>query len=305
MSHCEERKRNERSVVKGIKKNTKLFFAYAKKFRKCYQSIVSLKNDEGISKNTAVRKSFNGKKSVPEVGLTKPTDDENININDLFGDEAPFTEIDIDNEDVVNAIKCTKINSAPGQDCLPPVFLHKCVNSLVKPLKSIMKKSLKDADIPQIWKEALITPIYKGKGDETDPAQYRPISLTSQIIKLLERIIRSYLIQYLEVNGVFPNSQHGFRPNRSTVAQLLEQYEAILLGTQSNIDIIMLDYAKAFDKISHTILLQKSKKVGVSGKIGKWIGNFLLNRTQRVSLSGHISSESNVISGVPQALYSS
>ena len=108
-----------------------------------------------------------------------------------------------------------------------------------------MKKSLKDADIPQIWKEVLITPIYKGKGDKTDPAQYRPISLTSQIIKLLERIIRSYLIQYLEVNGVFPNSQHGFRPNRSTVTQLLEQYEAILdaLGTQSNIDIIMLDYA--------------------------------------------------------------
>ena len=211
-------------------------------------------------------------------------------------------EIDITDEDVLSAIKSTKINSAPGQDCLPPILLHKCAHSLVKPLKIIMKKSLKNSDIPDIWKEAVITPIYKGKGEKTDPAQYRPISLTSQIIKLLERILRLYFIQYLEANDAFPNSQHGFRPNRSTVTQLLEQYEEILdaLSAQSNIDIIMLDYSKAFDKINHSILLHKLKKLGISGHIGKWIGHFLLNRTQRVSLNGHLSSPSKVISGVPQ-----
>ena len=311
-SHDLERRRKEHSVVKGIKKNTKLFFSYAQKFRKCRQKIVSLINDEGVSKNTAeemseilknqYEKSFNKKKSVPEVSLTRPTDNNTTNINDLFSDEAQFTEIDIADEDIINAIKSTKINSAPGQDCLPSILLHKCASSLVKPLKRIMKKSLSNGDIPQIWKEAIITPIYKGKGGKSDPAQYRPISLTSQIIKLLERIIRSYLIQFLEVNGAFPNSQHGFRPNRSTVTQLLEQYESILdaLSTQSNIDIIMLDYAKAFDKINHSILLHKLKKLGVSGNIGKWIGNFLLDRTQKVSIDGQMSSPSKVISGVPQ-----
>lgn len=311
-SHEAERRRNEASVVKGIKKNSKLFFSYAKKFRKCSQTIVSLKNDEGINKNTAeemceilknqYEKSFNKKKSVPEVSLTNPTDNTNINLNDLFSDEAPFTDIDIADEDIINSIKSTKINSAPGNDYLPPVVLHKCAPALVKPLKIMMKKSLKNADIPQIWKEAIITPIYKGKGDKTDPAQYRPISLTCLIIKLLERIIRSYLIQFLEVNDAFPNSQHGFRPNRSTVTQLLEQYEAILdaLGTQSNIDIVMLDYAKAFDKINHSILLHKLKELGISGNLGKWIGNFLLNRTQRVSINGQMSSASKVVSGVPQ-----
>jgi hypothetical protein len=165
-----------------------------------------------------------------------------------------------------------------------------------------MKKSLRNADIPPQWKEAVITPIYKGKGDKSNPAQYRPISLTSQIIKLLERIIRVYLIWYLETNDAFPNSQHGFRPNRSTVSQLLEQYEEILeaLSSQSNIDIIMLDYSKAFDKISQSILLHKLKDLGISGHIGRWIGHFLLNRTQRVSLHGHLSSPSHVLSGVPQ-----
>ena len=311
-SHEAERRQNEASVVKGIKKNSKLFFKYAKKFRKAHQSIISLKNEEGLSVNDTesmcevlknqYEKVFNKKDSVPKVSLINPTDNITTNINDFFSEEGPFTEIDICDEDILYAIKATKINSAPGQDCLPPILLHKCASSLVKPLKMIMKKSLKNSDIPNIWKEAVITPIYKGKGAKSDPAQYRPISLTSQIIKLLERIVRLYLIQYLEANDAFPNSQHGFRPNRSTVTQLLEQYEAILdaLCTQSNIDIIMLDYAKAFDKINHSILLHKLRDLGITGQIGKWLGQFLLDRTQRVSLNGHLSSPSKVTSGVPQ-----
>ena len=311
-SHKAERIRNEHTVVKGIKKNSKMFFKYAKKFRKFRQSIVNLKNNEGVNINDPksmceilkkqYESSFNKNKSEVEVSLTDPTENDTINISDLFNEDSPFSEIDITNEDIINAIKSTKINSAPGQDCLPAILLHKCANSLVEPLKAIMKKSLRTADIPELWKEAVITPIFKGKGDKTNPAQYRPISLTSQIIKLLERILRVYLIWYLETNDAFPNSQHGFRPNRSTVSQLLEQYEEILeaLNTQSNIDIVMLDYSKAFDKINHSILLHKLKALGISGQIGKWIGNFLINRTQRVSLNGHLSSASKVVSGVPQ-----
>ena len=116
------------------------------------------------------------------MSLTDPTENDTINISDLFNEDSPFSEIDITNEDIINAIKSTKINSAPGQDCLPAILLHKCTNSLVEPLKVIMKKSLRTADIPELWKEAVITPIFKGKGDKTNPAQYRPISLTSQII---------------------------------------------------------------------------------------------------------------------------
>ena len=311
-SHNAERMKNEASVIKDIKKNSKVFFKYAKKYRKNKQTIVSLKNEEGVSVKEAAdmcevlknqyEKSFSKKKHIPEVSLTAPSDENTININDLFSGEFPFTEIDISNQDVLSAIKATKINSAPGQDCLPPIFLHKCASSLVKPLKIIMKKSLLNSDIPHNWKEAVITPIYKGKGEKSDAAQYRPISLTNIIIKLLERILRSYLIQYLEANDAFPNSQHGFRPNRSTVSQLLEQYDAILdaLCSQSNIDIIMLDYAKAFDKINHSILLEKVKTLGIGGQIGKWIGHFLINRTQKISLSGHLSNPSKVVSGVPQ-----
>ena len=111
---------------------------------------------------------------------------------------------------------------------------------------------------------------------------YRPVSLTSQIIKLLERIIRIYIVQFVELNLLLPDSQHGFRPDRSAVSQLLEQYENTMDAIEdgNNIDIVMLDYAKAFDKINISKLLHKIKSFGIGGEIGKWLGNFLLNRTQ-------------------------
>ena len=312
-SHEAERLKKETDLVKGIKKNTKLFFAYAKKNKKTKDTIGPLKNEAGniVSDpkkmceiiKSQYEKSFNTRKNDIEVCLETPGEYE-INLSKLFneGDDSPFTNIDITTEDILHAIKSTKINSAPGPDTIPPILLHKCAETLVTPLKIIMKKSLANSDIPSSWKESVITPIYKRKGNKSDPSQYRPISLTSQIIKLLERIIRIYLIQYLEMNGSLPDSQHGFRPSRSTVSQLLEQYERILeaLASKHNMDIIMLDYAKAFDKINHSILLFKLKKLGISGNIGRWIGNFLLNRTQRVTVDGHLSTPSAVTSGVPQ-----
>ena len=311
-SHEAERLANEAKVTMGIKKNSKLFYSYAKRFMKKQEKIGPLKDNSGnlvsdpLQMSEIIKqqyeKSFSKKKNSIEVSLTEPTSGNVININDLFSENDPFTHIDITKEDIVSAIKATKINSAPGPDLVPPILFHKCIDSLATPLHLILKKSFENSDIPEIWKEALITPIYKNKGQKSDPSQYRPISLTSQIVKLLERIIRIYIIQYLEVNNAFPDSQHGFRPGRSTVSQLVEQYENILdaLAKKHNIDIIMLDYAKAFDTINHSILLHKLKKFGISGKVGKWIANFLLNRNQKVAINGFQSKPSQVISGVPQ-----
>ena len=312
-SHEKERLLNEKNLASEIKKNAKLFFKYANKFRKTKDCIGPLKDKSGnfISdpKNMCeilkqqFEQNFNLQKSSEEVVLNNPKENE-IQLDDLFttSEDDAFTQIEVTRADILSAIKATKINSAAGPDTIPPILLHKCADALVDPLRIIMNKSLKNGEIPDVWKQALITPIYKRKGNKWDSLQYRPISLTSQIVKLLERIIRTYLIHYLEINHLLPESQHGFRPNRSTVSQLLEQYDQILdaLGNKYNIDIIMLDYSKAFDKINHSILLFKLKKLGISGQIGKWIGNFLLNRTQHVTIDGEISSESHVISGVPQ-----
>ena len=211
------------------------------------------------------------------------------------------SDITITEHDVKAAIEETRINSAPGVDCVPPVLLHKCKNQLLKPLTIIMNKSIKTGVIPDIWKEAIITPIFKG-GLKELPSNYRPVSLTSQLAKLLERIVRWYLVKYMELNNAFPESQHGFRSNRSTVSQLLEHYDDIISALEegSNIDIIMLDFSKAFDKINISILLKKLKFLGIGGNIAKWTANFLIKRKQKVIVNKQSSKWSEVKSGVPQ-----
>ena len=311
-SHEKERRRNELHILKAMKTNIKVFFKYAKKFTKNKCQIGPLINQDGekISNPQVMseilrdqyEKAFNQSRATIEINIEHVNDNNNIDIDDFFNENnAPFSDIEVSTIDVINAIKETKINSAPGPDNFPSIVLHKCKEVLAKPLEIIMNKSIKSSEIPSIWKLAHVIPIHKG-GSKAKAVNYRPVSLTSIIAKLLERIIRGYLIKYLETNDAFPDSQHGFRSGRSTVTQLLEQFESIIEAFElnSNIDIIMLDYAKAFDKINISILLHKLKNLGIGGNLGKWLGKFLIGRKQIISVGGHLSSSTNIISGVPQ-----
>ena len=155
--------------------------------------------------------------------------------------------------------------------------------------------------IPQDLKAQYIAPIYK-KGNKTDPTNYRPISLTSHVTKIFERVIRNRLVDYLENNNLISSTQHGFRKGRSCLTQLLQHYDNILhnLTEGFETDVIYLDYAKAFDKVDHNILLQKLHNYGIRGQLYTWIKAFLTNRTQTVVVNGQHSYPRSVISGVPQ-----
>ena len=311
-SHQNERKSNEHKVVSAVKVNTKAFFKYAKQANNKKPEIGPLLNSDGKLVNDPKLKSdilrhqyekaFNTNKPDIEITLNHTSDQNKMSINDFFNENnSPFSEIQVTESDIKQAIEETKINSAPGLDGLPPIFLHKCKQNILTPLAVIMNKSIKTGEIPEVWKEASITPIFKG-GKKEEPSNYRPVSLTSQIAKLLERIIRWYLVTYLELINAFPDSQHGFRSFRSTVSQLLEHYDDIVsaLEEKANIDVIMLDFSKAFDTIDISILLKKMKKLGIGGSIAKWIGNFLIDRKQKVVVNKHSSEWSDVKSGVPQ-----
>ena len=131
---------------------------------------------------------------------------------------------------------------------------------------------------------------------------YRPISLTSHVIKIFEKIIRKVVINHLHDNNLLPPNQHGFLQGRSTLSQLISQTEITIRTLESgkDVDTVYLDFAKAFDKVDHKILATKLKSLGIGGKVGSWIFNFLTQRTQQVSTNGAISSQSSVLSGVPQ-----
>ena len=144
-------------------------------------------------------------------------------------------------------------------------------------------------------------PIFK-KGNKSSPADYRPISLTSHLIKLFEKILRAKIVIYIEDNNILTSKQHGFRPHRSCLTQLLVHIDNILyiVGNDSNADVIYLDFAKAFDKVDHKILLHKLQNIGIQGKIYNWIKNFLKDRKQKVIVDGEASEPETVKSGVPQ-----
>ena len=128
------------------------------------------------------------------------------------------------------------------------------------------------------------------------------MSLTSQIGKIFEKIIKTEIVVYLERNGLISDSQHGFRSKRSCLTNLLEFMNIITnyIDNGDAVDVIYLDFQIAFDKVSHARLIEKIKALGIDGKVLQWIKAWLTGRMQRVVLDGEQSSWQDVLSGVPQ-----
>ncbi|KAK3109083.1 hypothetical protein FSP39_022693 [Pinctada imbricata] len=166
---------------------------------------------------------------------------------------------------------------------------------------TITKISLNTGQLPSDWVTANVTPLFK-KGERSKPSNYRPISLTCILCKTLEHIVTSNLVKHLTRNNILYDLQHGFREKRSCETQLImlisELANNIQQGRQT--DLILLDFSKAFDKVSRQKLIYKLYKYGVQGKNLGWIKGFLSNRSQKVVLDGNNSSNIPVTSGVPQ-----
>ena len=155
--------------------------------------------------------------------------------------------------------------------------------------------------VPDDWKVAHVTAIFK-KGKQTSPGNYRPVSLTSIICKTLESIIRDKLMEYLDERDKLSNDQHGFRSGRSCVTQLLEIVEVCssMLDEGAGIDVVYLDFQKAFDSVPHQRLLKKAYAYGIQGNLLKWIESFLTGRKQRVIINGGSSPWTDAVSGIPK-----
>merc|ERR1711915_116982 len=186
-------------------------------------------------------------------------------------------------------------------DGVPAILLINTKDAIKKPLQIILRKSIDEGVIPDIFKLAYITPIHKG-GSKLTPENYRPISLTSHIKKVFERVLKVYIVKHLEKNKLLKENQHVFISGRITQTQLLRHYWDIFeaLSEGIRIDTVYRDFAKAFDKVNHDILLEKVIYHRIKGKIGVWIRKFLHDRKYKVVTNGAMSEEQNVMSGVPQ-----
>ena len=203
---------------------------------------------------------------------------------------------------ISNVLHHLKSGSSPGMDGIPALFLKNLSVPLSVPLQVIFQQSFDQGVLPEDWLKAKIRPIYKNNGCRTNAVSYRPISLTSICCKVMERILKGFLLNHLSKNSIITPAQHGFLAKKSTETQLLECVNDWTgsLNRRENVDVFYMDISKAFDVVSHPKLLYKLKKYKIRGKFHNWITAFVQNRSQCVVVNGTLSTEQKVRSGVPQ-----
>ena len=192
-------------------------------------------------------------------------------------------------------------HKAAGPDKFKPIVLQTLHKELAPILQLIFQRSLDTGKLPDIWKEANVSPIFK-KGEKSDPSNYRPISLTCVLCKVLEHIVASSVAKNFTELDILYDLQHGFREKRSCETQLIMLVDKLAKNMQmgKQTDLILLDFSKAFDKVAHEKLILKLHQYGIRGDTLNWIKDFLNNRKQTVVINGINSDEVPVSSGVPQ-----
>ena len=204
-------------------------------------------------------------------------------------------------EMVKNKILSLNVHKSSGPDEIHPRLLTALADFISKPIALLFNKTIEVGEMPKDWKRAYVSPIYK-KGARNKAENYRPISLTSVVCKMLESFVKAAILKHMLGNNLLSSKQYGFINGRSTSTQLLkyldECIESIVNGQV--VDTIYLDFAKAFDTVPHCRLLGKLASYGIKGKILNWIKSFLSGRTQIVKVNGENSTPVSVKSGIPQ-----
>ena len=295
----EESQRKEAEAISKIKCNPRAFYSYANRKRKQKCKIGPLIDSEGNLQSDPKVMADLLQKQYVKVFSEDNTPDNQESTEDNTANV--LADIEFSEEDIIKAINAMPEKSSPGPDKFPSILIKKCKEELSIPLYLLWRKSLDTGSVPIGHKQQTIVPIFK-KESKAKPQNYRPVSLTSHILKIFERVLRERIVRFVEENNLLSNDQYGFRPGRSTILQLLVHIDNVIeiLEKNKNADVLYLDFAKAFDKVCHKTLLKKLEGFGIQGKLLQWIKNFLSDRYQRVVVQGKLSEPERVKSGVPQ-----
>ncbi len=287
----------ENKLVDQIPNNPKRFFNYVRNFSRTSSTIDCL-NDNG-NLITDDNDKANLLNDFFTSVMTNEPDDDFSHSSDSSPNSRIFN-IHFTPKEVREKLKNLKRNKSGGMDDIHVNVLKEVLDFDV-PLALLFNNSLQTGQVPQDWKDANVTPLHK-KGSRMSTNNYRPVSLTSQICKLMERLIQDSLWKHIHKNKLISCHQHGFQKGCSCITQLLECLADWVEAVEDRVGVnsIYLDFAKAFDTVPHKRLLSKLKAAGIDGKVLKWLETFLVGRRQRVVLRNGVSRWSQVTSGVPQ-----
>ena len=295
------KKNYEDSLAADKNYNPKRYYGYINGITKNKESVGPLKNAENklLSEDVEMAEELNKFFcSVFSVEDTSSIPDAEQTYN---GDD-PLTDTNITAKIVEEKIKKMKPNGAPGPLTHWPKIVSQLKTQISYPLSILFNKCLQESVCPDDWKEANITPLFKKKGKKSMASNYRPVALTSILGKLMESCLKDQITRHLDDHNLLRDTQHGFRQGHSVLSNLINHLDTLtkLIDSGVPVDVLYLDFAKAFDVIPHRRLLAKCAGMGIRGKLLKWIESWLIGRRQRVVINGKASSWLEVTSGVPQ-----
>jgi len=294
----EEERKFEKDIVDKCKEEPKLFYRFINEKTKHKERVTKLKRN-GILYEEEEEISELLNNSFQSV-FTNETEFEEPRVRH---EVMKMKEITVEVAEIEKYLKELECRKATGPDEVSGWVLKECREYLTKPLHHIISSSINSGEVPLEWKRANIVPLFKS-GNKEDPLNYRPVSLTSIVCKICEKVIKDHWYRYMEEKEMLSEKQFGFRKGRSCVTNLLSYYSRVTDIVQERdgwVDCVYLDLKKAFDKVPHKRLLWKLNNMGgVSGALLKWMENYLQGREMRTVVRDVKSSWKKVTSGVPQ-----
>ena len=295
----------ELKVASQIKKHPKSFWKYVRSKTNSPQTISDLvengtTHSDDKSKAVCLNEYFSSV-FLRDSNITADIQTDNQSNDSTNTDEPNLSTIIITKELIAKKLQNLKPDKAAGPDNIFPRILIECQYELLTPLYLLFKESLKTGKIPQQWKDATVVAIFK-KGSKRLASNYRPISLTCIICKILESIIRDQMLEFFMQNNKISDKQFGFLPGRSCTLQLLYCVHKWIneLENDHTVAIFYTDFRKAFDSVSHCKLIRRLEMLGIAGMLLTWVVSFLTERKQRVRVGDMFSDFCDVLSGVPQ-----
>ena len=297
------KKHFETELVKKAKQNPKAIWRYIHSKSKTGSQIGKLHIDPDNTKTATTdddkEKAKIFSKYFKSVFVNEPSED-------IPTIETRFTEHEmppllITKNMVTKVLSSLKVDKSPGLDEMHPKILKELQEEIADGLTIIFNKSLTSKEIPSVWKKARVVAIYKKKNKNL-ACNYRPVSLTSIVCKVMETVVRDHIVEYMKSENLFSNRQYGFISGRSTTLQLLAVLDAWTeaIDAGHSVDVIYLDFRKAFDTVPHRRLIGKLKAYHINDSLIEWIECFLSDRQQMVTVNGQHSEWQEVLSGIPQ-----
>ena len=290
----------EDRVAAAAKDNPKAFFAHVNSRKPVKNTIGPLKDRTGsiTSTDEGMANIFN---EYFASGFTEEDTSEIPIVPIVYRGNNPLRKIEITVDKVKMKLKKLNSNKSAGPDGFYPRVIKETEEETAPHFCDIFRTSLEQRKAVRDWKLQNISPLFK-KGSKDDPGNYRPMSLTSVPGKMLESIIVDDMMSHLEHNKLILDSQHGFRSGRSCLTNLVDFFHDMfsIYDKTRAVDILHLDFRKAFDKVPHKRLMAKVRSLGIIDEVGDWIEDWLSDRKQRVVINGTSSGWREVTSGVPQ-----